>query len=136
MIMRVKTGAGPARAAVQACFLQCTETAFSKAMDVLKSRFGSQFAMAEPFAFKLDSWPKICMHNNGGTQHYGDFLAQCLVAMEQIEDLYISNDLKQLAATGSKLPEWLSSRSKRVLVGLRRVNGTQPKFRECEFCAR
>jgi len=31
---------------------------------------------------------------------------------------------------GSKLPEWLSSRCKRVLVGFRRVNGTYHKFRE------
>jgi len=37
---------------------------------------------------------------------------------------------KQLAAMGSKLPERLSSRWKRVLVGFRTVNGTYPKFRE------
>ena len=87
---------GPAREAIKGYFLLSnTSAAYVKAMQALKGRFGSEFAIAESFRERLDSWPMIKSADSRGLQNYADFLGQCLTAMQQIEELSILNDSKQ-----------------------------------------
>ena len=47
---------GSAKSCVEGMFFFNTETAYSKARDLLEMRFGSDFAVAEAFREKLYSW--------------------------------------------------------------------------------
>jgi hypothetical protein len=123
--------AGPAREAIKGYFLLSnTTSAYVKAMNVLKSRFGSDFAIAESFRNRLDAWPNIRASDHKGVQAFADFLGQCLTALEQIEELSVLNDSKQNVVMASKLPEWLGNKWKRRAVECRRDTGKYPKFSE------
>ena len=122
---------GPAKEAIRGYFLLSnTGAAYCKAMSVLKNRFGSDFAIAESFRERLETWPIIRDSDYKGIQKYADFLGQCLTAMEKIEELSILNDSKQNVLMASKLPGWLSNSWKRRAVGCRNENGRYPKFEE------
>jgi hypothetical protein len=119
---------GPAKEAVEGFLLLSSDTAYSKAMELLEKRYGNSFTVAGAFRDKLDSWPKIAPRDGPGLQKFADYLYQCTVAMQANASLSVLNDERENKRLLSKLPDWLVSRWGRIVVNSRQTQGIFPEF--------
>ena len=100
-----------------------SESAFQQAKDALEKRFGNHFIVADAFRSKLESWPDVKSKDKNGIRSLSDFLQQCVAAAEEISGLEILNDIREIQKIASKLPEWMSNRWNRFVVGRKREQG-------------
>ena len=106
---------GSAKSCVEGMFFFNTETAYSKARDLLEMRFGSDFAVAEAFREKLYSWQFITEKDSDGLQKFSDFLQQCEMAQESIQGLECLNDCRENRRMLKKLPDYIIVKWNRIV---------------------
>ena len=63
-----------------------SRNAYRRAIDRVKERFSSDFAIMKAFEEKLDSWPRMRYNDVKMIVKFADFISQCKTAMEQIKD--------------------------------------------------
>ena len=109
---------GDAKVLVNTLFDLNDAFAYDKAIDLLAQRYGSTFLITEAYRDKLESWPKILAKDGKGLRKYGDFLQQCLIAMETVKGLSILNDCRENRKMLTKIPEHMLHRWSRQISGL------------------
>ncbi|XP_064642266.1 uncharacterized protein LOC135496725 [Lineus longissimus] len=119
---------GPAKEAVGGYFLLKSEQAYEKAKKTLEERFGNAFTVTEHFRKKLDDWPKINGRDSEALRKFSDFLCQCEVAMIDIKELSVLNDVREIKRLLSKLPEWIVNRWNRKAAHVKAAVDKYPDF--------
>ena len=121
---------GEAKELVDSFLLLDSEDAYDKAKEMLKKRYGDQFAVATTCRKKLESWPRIHPNDGAGLRKYSDFLVQCEKIMERIGSLRVLNDDQENRKLVSKLPRWASNRWSRLAYHWKEENKGFPPFSE------
>lgn len=120
---------GEVKEALEGYFLLTTDDAFHEAKQLLEDRYGNDFVVARAFREKLEQWPKINARDSQALRKYGDFLKQCLTAMNSVESLNVLNYEKENKNMASKLPDSVIPRWSRIIIK-GKANMKFPKFRE------
>ena len=121
---------GPAKEAVSGFFMLRSENAYQRARDILEHRFGNPFTISEAFRTKLDAWPKVHNKDKKGLRNLSDFLLQCQAAAEEMEDLKILDDMREIKKITAKLPDWMVHAWNRKIAKVKKDKGRYPKFKE------
>ena len=107
--------AGEAKEAVSGLLTLDNGDAYQKAKNILTSRFGNQFMVADAFRKKINDWPKIVPNDGQGLRKFSDFLEHCNTAMNTIHYLNVLNDPDENQKILKKLPNYLVARWSRVV---------------------
>ena len=94
---------GDALRCVKSFLLMPSEDSYYEAMNLIDSRFGDLFAIAQAFKSKIETWPKIGLRDAVGLRKFSDFLRQCEVAARTNLNLRILEDDVQNKSILSKL---------------------------------
>ncbi|XP_070556646.1 uncharacterized protein [Ptychodera flava] len=119
---------GPAKEAVGGCFLLRSEQAYEEAKAILNERYGNPFTVTEAFRNKIETWPRISGKDSMALRKFSDFLKQCQVAMKDIPDLAVLNDVRENRKMLQKLPDWVVTRWSRVVARVKKLTNTYPPF--------
>ena len=92
-----------------------TEEAYTKAKQILASRFGNSFLVSDAYRKKIAEWPKILPNDGPGLRRFSDFLEHCNTAMNKIHFLNVLNDPDENKKMLRKLPHYLVTRWSRVV---------------------
>lgn len=92
-----------------------TEEAYTKAKQILASRFGNSFLVSDAYRKKIAEWPKILPNDGPGLRRFSDFLEHCNTAMNKIHLLNVLNDPDENKKMLRKLPHYLVTRWSRVV---------------------
>ena len=82
-----------------------SENAYTRAREELKKRYGDPFLVTEVFRRKLDNWPEMNISQKSTIRAFSDLLRQCEVAMEEITDLKVLQDIREICKLSTKLPK-------------------------------
>ena len=110
-----KYTSGEAKEAVSGLLPLDTETAYTKAKNILANRFGNPFLASSAYRKKLESWPKIASNDGPGFRRYSDFLQHSCTAMDKINFLSVVDDPEENRKILNKLPNYLVNRWARVV---------------------
>jgi hypothetical protein len=121
---------GPAKEAVSGYFMLRSENAYQRARNVLDERFGNSFIVSEAFRSKLDAWSSVHNKDKQGLRKLSDFLLQCQTALEEVNDLNILNDIREIKKITAKLPDWMIHRWNRKTAISKRDKGRYPTLKK------
>jgi hypothetical protein len=113
---------------VSGYFLLKSDRAFEKAKEILEECYGNNFVVSEAFRTKLKAWPKISARDNKGLCRFSDFLLQCKIAMEDVDELSVLNDSRENRKLLQKLPDWVVTRWSRTVAKVKAISGKYPNF--------
>jgi ribosomal protein S27AE len=121
---------GKALEAVKGLFLVKDGSAYRQALQILETRFGHPFVVAQAFRSKLDSWPTLKSKDCLSLQSFSDFLQQCCVAKSEVGGLNVLDDTSYLKNLTGKLPERMRLRWAREVVEKKRRTQKYPTFED------
>ncbi|XP_067948768.1 uncharacterized protein [Watersipora subatra] len=119
---------GKAKEAISGHFITNTVQAYADARKELRHRFGSKHNVNRALRIKLDSWPKVPVHDATALRRYADFLLHVNSAMKDIPELHslsLSQENEKLAC---KLPDWLIRLWARKVKDKRNEEQSYPTF--------
>ena len=99
---------GPARAAVGDLYYDLGEDSYNSALEILKRRFGEDYAIAEAMKDKLAAWPDVKDKDVTSLRDFADYVRQCHTMSKKVTGLSILEDPAQIRSLVRKLPDTLS----------------------------
>lgn len=121
---------GRALKCVQGYFMLNTPQSFDRAMQLLDSRFGDPFVVADTFRDKLEAWSKVPPNDGEALRDYSDFLQQCVLAMESISQLSKLDDPREIKRFVNTLPRHLIGKWSEKAGSLKLQASRYPTFTE------
>ena len=101
---------GKARRVIQCCMVYEPSVGYAKARQILRERFGNEYAIAEAWITKIAKRPNIKPNDGYSLQELADELLTCretLAAMDKLSEL---NNQRSLVQIVEKLPSYLQDR--------------------------
>ena len=123
---------GEARKCVESHLSSNTTASYDDARNLLKDRYGNEFAITRNFLKKLSDWPIIRTKDYKGLREYSDFLAYLRSAKKSMGQLSILDSPLENEKMAAKLPEWLKLRWPRVVSQKNKIEKRYPNFEEFE----
>ena len=111
-------------------FICNSDNSYHAAWELLNSRFGDSFVIAEAFRERLHQWPKVSLKDSKALLAFSDYLVNCEAAMTTVEELNILNEPHENRRLLQKLPDWLVTRWNRQVEETRESRRSFPKFAE------
>ena len=119
---------GSAREAIAGFFDFDSVDSYQNCLDLLNSRFGSDYIVTEAMRDKLEQWTPVKQNDHVGLRAFSDYLRACLAAMTAIDDLKILNDTRENRKLQTKLPPRLRDRWAKIAFDTRDETGRFPTF--------
>ena len=109
---------------------QDADTAYRRAREELKYRYGNASVLTASMDKKLTEWPKIGRDNSRELLHFSDFLNQVEVAMKKYTALKVFDSARELVKLAEKLPGWAQNEWKKKVWLYKETNGNEsfPSF--------
>jgi hypothetical protein len=98
---------GPAKAAVGDLYYELGEDSYNSALEILKRRFGEDYAIAEAMKDKLTDWPDVKTKDAASLRDFADYVRQCHTMSKRVTGLGILEDPAQIRILARKLPDAL-----------------------------
>ena len=101
------------------------DTAYRRAREELKYRYGNASVLTASIDKKLTEWPKIGRDSNRELLHFSDFLNQVEAAMNKYTALKLFDCARELVKLAEKLPGWALNEWKRKVWQYKEINGEE-----------
>ena len=101
------------------------DTAYRRAREELKYRYGNASVLTASIDKKLTEWPKIGRDSNRELLHFSDFLSQVEAAMNKYTALKFFDCARELVKLAEKLPGWALNEWKRKVWQYKEINGEE-----------
>ena len=125
---------GEAKESVEGFLSLCTPEAYYDALNLLKTRFGSDFIVANAFRQKLRKWPKVSNDDYVGLRKFSDYLSHVETAKSSIRSLSVLDDEQENRSLLFKIPDFCHSRWSRKVAQAVEDGRSYPGFSEfCKF---
>ncbi|XP_070203690.1 uncharacterized protein [Littorina saxatilis] len=119
---------GPAKEAVGDLYYELSETSYTRALDILKDRFGEDYTISESLKEKLESWPEIKSNDCTALTSFTDYLRQCQAMSKKIRGLSILDDPSYINRLVQKMPRPLMHTWSRKVEAMKRETRLYPSF--------
>ncbi|KAL8568255.1 hypothetical protein ACOMHN_040829 [Nucella lapillus] len=119
---------GPARQAVGDLYYELSKASYLRALEILESRFGEDYSIAESLKSKLESWPEVKPNDCAALTNFADYLRQCQAMSKKINGLGILNDPSDINKLILKIPRPLAHVWSRKVEKSKRETRLYPSF--------
>ncbi|KAL8569049.1 hypothetical protein ACOMHN_020492 [Nucella lapillus] len=119
---------GPAKQAVGDLYYELSEASYLRALEILESRFGEDYSIAESLKSKLESWPEVKPNDCAALTNFADYLRQCQAMSKKINGLGILNDPSYINKLILKIPRPLAHAWSRKVEKSKRETRLYPSF--------
>ncbi|KAL8579332.1 hypothetical protein ACOMHN_010916 [Nucella lapillus] len=119
---------GPAKQAVGDLYYELSKASYLRALEILESRFGEDYSIAESLKSKLESWPEVKPNDCAALTNFADYLRQCQAMSKKINGLGILNDPSYINKLILKIPRPLAHAWSRKVEKSKRETRLYPSF--------
>ncbi|KAL8598023.1 hypothetical protein ACOMHN_011448 [Nucella lapillus] len=119
---------GPAKQSVGDLYYELSKASYLRALEILESRFGEDYSIAESLKSKLESWPEVKPNDCAALTNFADYLRQCQAMSKKINGLGILNDPSYINKLILKIPRPLAHAWSRKVEKSKRETRLYPSF--------
>ncbi|XP_043229908.1 uncharacterized protein LOC122385596 [Amphibalanus amphitrite] len=107
--------AGDARNSILGFLQLSSEDAYMQAKKRLTDRYGNAFITANEFKKRLYKWPEVKVGDSKSLTELADFLEQCLMVSNSMQELKMFEGMHEIDIVIRKLPRYMSDSWRRVV---------------------
>ncbi|KAL8567770.1 hypothetical protein ACOMHN_009078 [Nucella lapillus] len=119
---------GPAKQAAGDLYYELSKASYLRALEILESRVGEDYCIAESLKSKLESWPEVKPNDCAALTNFADYLQQCQAMSKKINGLGILNDPSYINKLILKIPRPLAHAWSRKVEKSKRATCLYPSF--------